>query len=264
MIGETDKLIDFTVALDKLDKIGEEGVIKEMAERGISAAAIEKIKPIFALKGTFAEKLSALKEILQTSEIGLKGIEELTFIETQISALGLQTAFLDLDVTLARGLNYYTGAIFEIAAPAGVQMGSIGGGGRYDDLTSIFGLKGMSGIGISFGLDRIGLVMEELDLFPASLSSTVEVLCLNFGNAEALQSMKLLQRLRAMGKKAELYPDAAKIKKQMDYANKRSIPFVAMIGESELAKGTFVLKNMLTGTQEEYLIQEIEENIFNN
>ena len=264
MIGETDKLIDFTVALDKLDKIGEEGVIKEMAERGISAAAIEKIKPIFALKGTFAEKLSALKEILQTSEIGLKGIEELTFIETQISALGLQTAFLDLDVTLARGLNYYTGAIFEIAAPAGVQMGSIGGGGRYDDLTSIFGLKGMSGIGISFGLDRIGLVMEELDLFPASLSSTVEVLCLNFGNAEALQSMKLLQRLRAMGKKAELYPDATKIKKQMDYANKRNIPFVAMIGESELAKGTFVLKNMLTGTQEEYLIQEIEENIFNN
>lgn len=264
MIGETDKLIDFTVALDKLDKIGEEGVIKEMAERGISAAAIEKIKPIFALKGTFAEKLSALKEILQTSEIGLKGIEELTFIENQISALGLQTAFLDLDVTLARGLNYYTGAIFEIAAPAGVQMGSIGGGGRYDDLTSIFGLKGMSGIGISFGLDRIGLVMEELDLFPASLSSTVEVLCLNFGNAEALQSMKLLQRLRAMGKKAELYPDAAKIKKQMDYANKRNIPFVAMIGESELAKGTFVLKNMLTGTQEEYLIQEIEEDIFNN
>ena len=264
MIGETDKLIDFTVALDKLDKIGEEGVIKEMAERGISAAAIEKIKPIFALKGTFAEKLSALKEILQTSEIGLKGIEELTFIENQISALGLQTAFLDLDVTLARGLNYYTGAIFEIAAPAGVQIGSIGGGGRYDDLTSIFGLKGMSGIGISFGLDRIGLVMEELDLFPASLSSTVEVLCLNFGNAEALQSMKLLQRLRAMGKKAELYPDATKIKKQMDYANKRSIPFVAMIGESELAKGTFVLKNMLTGTQEEYLIQEIEENIFNN
>ena len=264
MIGETDKLIDFTVALDKLDKIGEEGVIKEMAERGISTAAIEKMKPIFALKGTFAEKLSALKEILQTSEIGLKGIEELTFIENQISALGLQTAFLDLDVTLARGLNYYTGAIFEIAAPAGVQMGSIGGGGRYDDLTSIFGLKGMSGIGISFGLDRIGLVMEELDLFPASLSSTVEVLCLNFGNAEALQSMKLLQRLRAMGKKAELYPDAAKIKKQMDYANKRSIPFVAMIGESELAKGTFVLKNMLTGTQEEYLIQEIEENIFNN
>lgn len=264
MIGETDKLIDFTVALDKLDKIGEEGVIKEMAERGISAAAIEKIKPIFTLKGTFAEKLSALKEILQNSEIGLKGIEELTFIENQISALGLQTAFLDLDVTLARGLNYYTGAIFEIAAPAGVQMGSIGGGGRYDDLTSIFGLKGMSGIGISFGLDRIGLVMEELDLFPASLSSTVEVLCLNFGNAEALQSMKLLQRLRAMGKKAELYPDATKIKKQMDYANKRNIPFVAMIGESELAKGTFVLKNMLTGTQEEYLIQEIEENIFNN
>jgi len=243
VIGESDKLIDFTVALDKLDK--------EMSERGVSAAAIEKIKPIFGLKGSFTEKLAALSAILATSEVGRKGIEELTFVGEQIAALGLQTALLDLDVTLARGLNYYTGAIFEIAAPAGVQMGSIGGGGRYDDLTSIFGLKGMSGIGISFGLDRIGLVMEELNLYPETLSSTVEILCLNFGNAEALQSMKLLQQLRKEGKKAELYPEAAKIKKQMDYANKRGIPYVAIIGESELQKGTYILKNMLTGEQEE-------------
>ena len=214
---------------------------------------VEVEAPVLAMpeEATFTEKLAALSAILATSEVGRKGIEELTFVGEQIATLGLQTALLDLDVTLARGLNYYTGAIFEIAAPAGVQMGSIGGGGRYDDLTSIFGLKGMSGIGISFGLDRIGLVMEELNLYPETLSSTVEILCLNFGNAEALQSMKLLQQLRKEGKKAELYPEAAKIKKQMDYANKRGIPYVAIIGESELQKGTYILKNMLTGEQEE-------------
>ena len=262
MIGESDKLADFTVALDKLDKIGEEGVIKEMKTKGISEGAIAKLQPIFALKGTFAEKLTVLKEILKTSEVGLKGIGELEFIEQQIAQIGLKTAFLNLDVTLARGLNYYTGAIFEITAPEGVQMGSIGGGGRYDDLTSIFGLKGMSGIGISFGLDRIGLVMEELNLFPEDISSTVQVLCINFGNAEALQSMKLLQQLRSLGIKSELYPDAAKIKKQMDYANKRSIPFVVIIGESELTNGTFVLKNMLTGSQQEYHINEVNTSIF--
>ena len=262
MIGESDKLTNFTVALDKLDKIGEEGVIKEMKTKGISEGAIAKLQPIFALKGTFAEKLTVLKEILKTSEVGLKGIDELEFIEQQIAQIGLKTAFLNLDVTLARGLNYYTGAIFEIAAPEGVQMGSIGGGGRYDDLTSIFGLKGMSGIGISFGLDRIGLVMEELNLFPEDISSTVQVLCINFGNAEALQSMKLLQQLRSLGIKSELYPDAAKIKKQMDYANKRCIPFVVIIGESELANSTFVLKNMLTGSQQEYHINEVNASIF--
>lgn len=262
MIGQSDKLIDFTVALDKLDKIGEEGVIKEMKERGIGDEAIEKLQPIFGLKGSFEEKLGALKEILKGSETGLKGIEELTFIEAQIRVLQLQTAILDLDVTLARGLNYYTGAIFEIAAPAGVQMGSIGGGGRYDDLTSIFGLKGMSGIGISFGLDRIGLVMEELNLYPESLSSSVEVLCINFGDAEALESLKLLQKLRKLGKRAELYPEAAKVKKQMEYANKRSIPYVIIIGESELAKGTFVLKNMLTGEQKECMVEDVSVSIF--
>nr|WP_315001872.1 histidine--tRNA ligase [uncultured Capnocytophaga sp.] len=262
MIGESDKLTDFTVALDKLDKIGEEGVIKEMKERGISEEAIAKLQPIFTLKGTVTKKLSALKEILKSSETGMKGVEELEFIAQQIAQLGLQTAILDLDVTLARGLNYYTGAIFEIGAPAGVQMGSIGGGGRYDDLTSIFGLKGISGIGISFGLDRIGLVMEDLNLFPESLNSTVEVLCINFGDAEALQSMKLLKALHQLGKTAELYPDAAKIKKQMEYANKRNIPYVVIIGESELAKGTFVLKNMLEGTQKECSLNEVSNALF--
>ena len=233
-----------------------------MMERGISHEAISKLQPIFALKGALAEKLTALKEILKTSEMGLKGIEEVEFIAQQMERLTLQTAILDLDVTLARGLNYYTGAIFEVAAPAGVQMGSIGGGGRYDDLTSIFGLKGISGIGISFGLDRIGLVMEELNLFPESLSNSIEVLCINFGNNEALQSMKLLKELRKLGKRAELYPDAAKIKKQMEYANKRSIPFVVMIGESELSKNTFVLKDMLKGTQKEYNFNEVNEALF--
>ena len=251
VIGESDRLIDFTVALDKLDKIGKEGVVSEMLSKGIRQEAIEKIAPIFSLSGSFAEKVSALREILKTSETGLKGIEELEFIATAIDSLPLATATLDLDVTLARGLNYYTGAIFEVAAPREVQMGSIGGGGRYDDLTGIFGLKGVSGIGISFGLDRIALVMEELGRYPESLGVTLEVLCINFGQAEALASLKLLRTLRSLGVKAELYPDAAKMKKQLEYANKKNIPYVVIIGESELQKGTFVLKNMQTGEQKE-------------
>ena len=257
MIGEQDKLIDFTVALDKLDKIGKEGVIAEMLAKGIGAEAIEKVKPIFSLEGSFAEKLEVLKAMLASSETGLKGVEELSFVERQLKHLPLQTALIDLDVTLARGLNYYTGAIFEIAAPEGVQMGSIGGGGRYDDLTSIFGLKGVSGIGVSFGLDRIGLVMDELNLFPETINNGLEILCLNFGDAEALQCTQLLQQLRQQGKRAALYPDAAKIKKQMEYANKNQIPFVIIIGESELQNSTFVLKNMLSGTQEVYKTSEV-------
>lgn len=175
VIGESEKLIDFTVALDKLDKIGQQGVIAEMISKGISEEAIEKIKPILDLSGDFSQKMILLQDILKTSEIGQKGIEELTFIQKAIAELPLKTAQLDLDVTLARGLNYYTGAIFEVAAPEQVQMGSIGGGGRYDDLTSIFGLKGISGVGISFGLDRIVLVMEELNLFPEALGDTLDV-----------------------------------------------------------------------------------------
>ncbi|CEN45624.1 Histidine--tRNA ligase [Capnocytophaga canis] len=262
VIGESEKLIDFTVALDKLDKIGQEGVINEMLSKGISAQAIEKIKPIFHLKGDFSQKITTLKTILQTSEIGKKGIEELEFIEKSISVLPLQTAFLDLDVTLARGLNYYTGAIFEVAAPKNVNIGSIGGGGRYDDLTNIFGLKGISGVGISFGLDRICLVMEELNLFPSEISETVDVLCVNFGEQEALQSLKLIQQLRTLGLKAELYPDSAKMKKQMDYANKRNIPYVVIIGESELEKKSFVVKNMQTGEQFEHGFNEVSISTF--
>lgn len=262
VIGESEKLIDFTVALDKLDKIGQGGVIDEMLSKGISNQAIEKISPIFGLRGTFSEKINLLKEILKDSETGKKGIEELEFIEKAITHLSLQTAILDLDVTLARGLNYYTGAIFEVSAPEGVAMGSIGGGGRYDDLTSIFGLKGISGVGISFGLDRICLVMEELNLFPQEIGDTLDVLCINFGEKEALQSLKLIQKLRSLGKKVELYPESAKMKKQMAYADKRNIPFVVLIGESECEKESFILKNMKTGEQKEYFITQVEKEIF--
>lgn len=262
VIGESEKLIDFTVALDKLDKIGRQGVVEEMFSKGISEASVEKISPIFDLRGSFTEKISILSEILKNSEIGKKGIEELQFIHDALLELPLQTAILDLDVTLARGLNYYTGAIFEVSAPEGVAMGSIGGGGRYDDLTSIFGLKGISGVGISFGLDRICLVMEELELFPDTLNQTLDVLCINFGNKEALKSLCLLQKLRSLGLKSELYPDAAKMKKQMAYADKRNIPYVVLIGESEIQKSTFVLKNMRTGEQKEFRFDELKRDIF--
>lgn len=262
VIGESEKLIDFTVALDKLDKIGKQGVVEEMLSKGISEASVEKMSPIFDLRGSFTEKINTLWEILKNSEIGKKGIEELQFIHDALLELPLQTAILDLDVTLARGLNYYTGAIFEVSAPEGVAMGSIGGGGRYDDLTSIFGLKGISGVGISFGLDRICLVMEELELFPDTLNQTLDVLCINFGNKEALKSLCLLQKLRSFGLKSELYPDVAKMKKQMAYADKRNIPYVILIGESEIQKSTFVLKNMRTGEQKEFRFDELKRDIF--
>ncbi|WP_010178665.1 histidine--tRNA ligase [Aquimarina agarilytica] len=250
VIGAKDKLIDFTVALDKLDKIGEDGVRKEMLAKGISEQALEKVAPLFSFSGSFTEKLTQLKELLNTSEEGLKGVEELAFIIETIEALGLKTASLDLDVTLARGLNYYTGAIFEVAAPEGVAMGSIGGGGRYDDLTGIFGLKNVSGVGISFGLDRIYLVLEELNLFPVEVSETTKVFFINFGNSEALYGYQTIQKLRAHGISAELYPDAAKMKKQMNYANKRAFPFVILAGDNEVESNQYTLKNMLTGAQE--------------
>lgn len=258
VIGQPEKLIDFTVALDKLDKIGQEKVIEEMVSKGISSEAITKVLPIFELQGSFSQKIEQLKQILSTSEVGLKGIEELQFIQSAIDHLPLTTAQLELDVTLARGLNYYTGAIFEVAPPSQVQMGSIGGGGRYDDLTGIFGLKNMSGVGISFGLDRIYLVMEELGLFPAEISESLDVLALNFGQNEALQSMKIIANLRKKGIKVELYPDASKLKKQMSYADKRGVKYVLMIGEQELQEQRFILKNMVSGEQNTYTIQEVE------
>ncbi len=251
VIGAQDKLIDFTVALDKLDKIGEEKVKEEMLSKGISEEGIIKLQPLFRLQGDFGNQVESLKSILSTSEMGLKGIEELEFINSAILSLKLKTANLSLDVTLARGLNYYTGAIFEVSAPAGVDMGSIGGGGRYDDLTSIFGLKDISGVGISFGLDRIYLVIEELKLFPKTITQSTKVLFINFGISEAMSSLKAVTKLRHLGIKAELYPDNAKMKKQMNYANKRDIPYVVLVGEQELIDNSFTLKEMSTGEQKQ-------------
>ncbi|RTZ00865.1 histidine--tRNA ligase [Flavobacterium sp. RSP49] len=249
VIGASDKLIDFTVALDKLDKIGEDGVKKEMMEKGISAAAILKVQPLFHFTGTISEKISQLSVLLAESEEGMKGLEELRFICDNVMKLGLSNSTLDLDVTLARGLNYYTGAIFEVAPPQAVAMGSIGGGGRYDDLTGIFGLKNMSGVGISFGLDRIYLVIEELNLFPETVTATSKALFINYGDAEAFYGLQAIQKLRAAGIKVELYPDNAKVAKQFQHADKRGIPFAVIAGEQEIASDTFVLKNLISGEQ---------------
>jgi len=257
VIGAQDKLIDFTVALDKLDKIGEEKVKVEMLEKGIPQSGIDKLQPLFHIKGDFGSQIEQLKTILSTSEEGKKGIEELEFINKGIETLGLKTATLQLDVTLARGLNYYTGAIFEVSAPEGVAMGSIGGGGRYDDLTGIFGLKDVSGVGISFGLDRIALVLEELHLFPETIANSVKVLFINFGDREAMASMKTIKKLREHGIAAELFPDNKKTIKQLNYANKREIPFVVLLGESELETETYTLKNMKTGDQAQVSFKEL-------
>ena len=257
VIGAQDKLIDFTVALDKLDKIGEEKVKTEMLSKGIPQSGIEKLQPLFGLKGSFALQIDELKSILDTSEEGKKGIKELEFINNTIEVLGLKTAKLQLDVTLARGLNYYTGAIFEVSAPEGVNMGSIGGGGRYDDLTGIFGLKDVSGVGISFGLDRIALVLEDLDLFPDTITNTVKVMFINFGELEGMASMKAIKTLRENGVSAELFPDHKKTIKQFNYANKREIPFVVLLGESELETNTFTLKNMSSGEQQQLSLEQL-------
>ncbi|WP_347925434.1 histidine--tRNA ligase [Pontimicrobium sp. SW4] len=257
VIGAQDKLIDFTVALDKLDKIGEEKVKEEMLSKGISEEGISKLQPLFTLKGDFGNQIGSLKTILSTSEIGLRGIEELEFIDKAISTLQLKSALLQLDVTLARGLNYYTGAIFEVSAPEGVQMGSIGGGGRYDDLTGIFGMPNVSGVGISFGLDRIYLVLEELNLFPETVSNKVDVLFINFGDKEALFGLKAIKALREKGFNAELYPDTAKMKKQMTYANRRDIPYVVLVGEEELKNNQYTLKEMSSGEQQKCSLDEL-------
>jgi len=256
-IGAQDKLIDFTVALDKLDKIGAEKVKEEMLLKGIPSEGIQTLEPLFNMVGNFDSQLNALKLILGSSEVGTEGISELEFISNTINSLGLKTATLKLDVTLARGLNYYTGAIFEVSAPAGVAMGSIGGGGRYDDLTSIFGLKGVSGVGISFGLDRIAMVLEELNLFPENSNQAVQVLFANFGSDESLYSYKAIQSLRSNGIIAELYPEASKLKKQITYANKRNIPFVVLVGDEEMFSKRFTVKDMKSGSQESLNLQEL-------
>ncbi|SHN10879.1 histidine--tRNA ligase [Flavobacterium xinjiangense] len=249
VIGASDKLIDFTVALDKLDKIGEDGVKKEMMEKGISEEAILKVQPLFSFTGTISEKITQLSELLSESGEGMKGVEELRFICENVMKLGLNNSILDLDVTLARGLNYYTGAIFEVAPPKSVAMGSIGGGGRYDDLTGIFGLKNMSGVGISFGLDRIYLVIEELNLFPETVTATSKALFINYGDQEAFYALQAIQKLRASGVKVELYPDNTKVAKQFQHADKRGIPFAVIIGEQEMTSNSYSLKNLVTGEQ---------------
>ena len=260
VIDEADKLIDITVAIDKLDKIGLVKVKEEMLSKGVSESAIEKLEPILNMTGDATQKLETIREVLAPSKIGIEGVDEIQEVFDKISFLGLDSAELDFDLTLARGLNYYTGSIFEVEAK-GVQMGSIGGGGRYDDLTGIFGLKDMPGIGISFGLDRIYLVAEELDLFPNLEADFTQVLFVNFGETEANYCLKALQYLRKQGVNSELYPDTAKMKKQMNYANKKGIPFVVLVGEDEMSSGLLTVKNMTDGTQSTMKLEDLVSNL---
>ena len=246
VVGAADKIVDITVAIDKLDKIGLEKVNEEMIAKGVSNDAVQKLQPIIQMSGSTTEQFATLKSVLSTSQIGQKGVEELEFIFASCAALKVDQK-LKLDITLARGLNYYTGAIFEVSAEN--FKGSICGGGRYDDLTGIFGLKGVSGVGISFGADRIYDVLEENNLFPENLLQTTDVLFVNFGDAEALHSMKIMQLLRAHGISCELYPSNAKMQKQMTYANNKAVRFVAMIGTNEMNENKVSLKNMKTGEQ---------------
>ena len=261
VLGASDQIIDFTVALDKLDKIGQEGVIKELLNKGFSNESIDKVLPLMGLSDDYSSKLNTLSVFLKDSEIGSKGIEELRFVVDHVIEIGLKSMMLDIDVTLARGLNYYTGCIFEVAAPEGVKMGSIGGGGRYDDLTAGFGLKDTSGVGISFGFDRIYLVLEELDLFPASAQNGTQVLFANFGEEYALLCNQMIKTLRDHQIRSEFYPDAAKMKKQFSYANAKTIPLLIVIGPDELASNSFVLKDMDSGTQTNHALDQFLETI---
>ena len=247
IIGEADKIVDITVAIDKLDKIGLDNVNAELASKGIPQEAIDKLQPIILLSGTNEEKLETLKTVLAASETGLKGVEESEFILKTIAGLGIQSD-VELDLTLARGLNYYTGAIFEVKA-LDVQIGSISGGGRYDNLTGVFGMEGVSGVGISFGADRIYDVLNQLDLYPKDAVDGTQLLFVNFGETEAAYVLPVLAKVRAAGIRAEIYPDSAKMKKQMGYANNKAIPFVAIVGENEMNEGKLTLKNMTTGEQ---------------
>ena len=247
IIGEADKIVDITVAIDKLDKIGLDNVNAELASKGIPQEAIDKLQPIILLSGSNEEKIATLKNVLAASETGLKGVEESEFILKTITGLGIQSE-VELDLTLARGLNYYTGAIFEVKA-LDVQIGSISGGGRYDNLTGVFGMEGMSGVGISFGADRIYDVLNQLDLYPKEAVNGTQLLFVNFGEAEAAYVLPVLAQVRAAGIRAEIYPDAAKMKKQMSYANAKMVPFVAIVGENEMKEGKVMLKNMASGEQ---------------
>ena len=248
VIGAADKIVDITVAIDKLDKIGLENVNAELREDGLTDEQIAKLQPIITLSGSNEEKLATIAEVLATSEVGLKGVEESRFILDTLKTLGLKNE-MELDLTLARGLNYYTGAIFEVKA-LDVQIGSITGGGRYDNLTGIFGMPGVSGVGISFGVDRIFDVLNQLDAYPTDAVNGTMVLFINFGDKETAYCLPMVGKLRAAGVRTELFPDASKMKKQMSYANQKQIPFVALAGENEINEGKFTLKNMQTGEQQ--------------
>lgn len=248
VIGEADKIVDITVAIDKLDKIGLDNVNEELRQGGISDEAIEKLQPIISLQGTNDEKLQTIEQVLAISEIGVKGVEETRFILQTLEHIGLQNE-IQLDLTLARGLNYYTGAIFEVKA-LDTPMGSITGGGRYDNLTGIFGMPGLSGVGISFGADRIYDVLNALDLYPKETLNTTQLLFINFGDAETAYCLPILAKARQNGIRTEIFPDAAKMKKQMSYANAKHIPYVALTGENEIKEGKVTLKNMETGEQQ--------------
>lgn len=254
VLGAADKIIDITVAIDKLDKIGLDKVNEELLAAGLSAQQVETLQPIISLSGTNAEKIATMRQVLAASEVGLKGCDELEFV---LNALGDSLKnVLELDLTLARGLNYYTGCIFEVKA-LDVEIGSITGGGRYDNLTGIFGLPGLSGVGISFGADRIYDVLNQLELYPATTAASVDLLFINFGEAEAAHCLKLARATREAGIATEVFPDAAKMKKQMNYANARQIPFVALVGESEMEQNLIALKNMTTGEQQQVSLEQL-------
>lgn len=259
IIGEADKIVDITVAIDKLDKIGLDNVNEELRSKGLPEEAIAKLQPIIRLSGTNREKIATLKEVLAASETGLKGVEELEFILDRTDLLALR-AELELDLTLARGLNYYTGAIFEVKA-LDVQIGSITGGGRYDNLTGVFGMAGISGVGISFGADRIFDVLNQLDLYPADSLKTTQLMFVNFGSREEAYLLPLVSQIRRAGIRTEIYPEAAKMKKQMGYADTKKIPFVALVGENEINENKINLKNMLTGEQTLVTPEELIESL---
>ena len=257
IIGEADKIVDITVAIDKLDKIGLENVNAELRSKELSEEAIAKLQPIIQLSGTNREKIAVLKEVLAGSETGLKGVAELEFIFDRVDLLTVK-AELELDLTLARGLNYYTGAIFEVKA-LDVQIGSITGGGRYDNLTGVFGMDGVSGVGISFGADRIFDVLNQLELYPEDSLLTTQLMFVNFGEKEEAYLLPLVASVRAAGIRTEIYPEPVKMKKQMGYADAKKIPFVALVGESEMTEGKINLKNMITGEQKPVTVQELIE-----
>lgn len=257
VIGAADKIVDITVAIDKLDKIGIDNVNAELREKGLDDKAISTLQPLLGLAGTNEERLSALSGMLTSSEIGMKGIEEMRYVLDHVAALGTR-AMVELDVSLARGLNYYTGTILEVKA-LDVAIGSITGGGRYDNLTGVFGMPGLSGVGISFGADRIYDVLNALDLYPADTMATARVMFVNFGEKEATASLNHIMALRREGISAELYPDSAKMKKQMNYANERQIPYVAIVGADEIENNTISLKNMATGDQQTLTVDQMIE-----